>query len=183
MQKKSAGRILGTCVLAAVLGGLAAVRVPAQQGGSFTGGSSAFLGATEPEHPAQLAQSPGEGDSQSSPSASRQEEAAKAGEDIDYGESLDEALQKEGVRYENRVRELNFERTKVENEFAKQEVLCRSTADGGAVEECRKVAHQDRRKKLADLEIKDIDEKTEHARRETMIRNHWALKADPSQGH
>ena len=183
MRKKSAGRILGIWALAAALVGLSPIHVPAQPDGSFTGGSSSFLPATEHEPPARLAQSPGEGDSQSSPSGSRQPEAAQAGEEIDYGQSLDEALQKERVRYENRARELDFERTKVDNEFAKQEVICRNTADEGAVQECLKVAQQDRRKKLADLEIKDIDEKTEHARRETMIRNRWASKADPSQGN
>jgi len=177
--------VLSGIVLAVVLGSLCPVGVQARQDEGTNSQSSSPPLARERKHTFQLAQVLGEGESQPAPpsSGAHQEEAAKAGEEIDYGESLDEALKKEEVRYENRVRELNFERTKMENEFAKQEVICRGTGDRSAVEECRQAANQDHRKKLADLEIKGIDEKTEHARRETLIRNHWALKADPSQGN
>ena len=185
MYRTVAYRILSGIVLAVVLGSSCPVGVQAQQSEGSTDQNIPSPQTTEHEQTFQLAQALGAGESQTSPpsSGSRQEGAAKAGEEIDYGKSLDEARKKEEVRYANQVRELGFERTKVENESAKQEVICQGTGDRGAVEECRKVARQDRQKKFADLEIKGIDEKTEHARREVMIRNYWALQANPAQGN
>jgi len=183
MDRTVAYRILSGIVFAGVLGGACPVAVRAQPDTGINGQGVPISQITEHRQTFQLAQALGEEENQpSSPSAgAHQQETAQAGEDVDYGESLDDALQKEQVRDENQARDLNFEKTKAENEFAKQEVICRSTNEESAVEQCRKAAHQDQQKKLADLEVKGIDERTEHMRRETMIRNHWAMQAHPAR--